>query len=60
MAWEVFNGKPVIFDTQTGKKFESADDWVKAGYNDILTAAMTRLDNKDLDLDYLLRWFKND
>ena len=60
MAWEIFNGKPVIFDTQTGKKFESADDWIKAGYNDVLTAATTRLDDKDLDLDYLLRWFKND
>lgn len=59
MAWEIFNGKPVIFDTQTGKKFESEEDWVKAGYNDVLTAAMTRLDDKDLDLDYLLRWFKN-
>ena len=60
MAWEIFNGKPVIFDTQTGKKFESADDWIKAGYNDVLTAATTRLDDKDLDMDYLLRWFKND
>ena len=60
MAWEIFNGKPVIFDTQTGKKFESADDWVNAGYNDIMAAGMTRLDDKELDLDYLLRWFKND
>ena len=30
VAYEIVRGKPVIFDTQSGKKFKTAADWNKA------------------------------
>lgn len=57
MAYEIFDGKPVIFDAQTGKAFDS----VKAMSDsmDIGGAGFTRLDNLDLNTDYLRRWVRN-
>ena len=58
MAYEIVNGKPVIFDTQRQKVFKDIADL------DIYTsrakdAGFTRLDNKDLNTDFLQRWLKN-
>jgi len=59
MAWEVVNGKPVIFDTQTRKTHLEIDSsWKKMG-SIIGSAGFTRLDNVDLDYDFLLRWVKD-
>lgn len=57
MAYEIFNGKPVIFDCQTGKRYSSAK--ALAAEMDIASAGFTRLDNVDLNFDYLQRWLKN-
>lgn len=59
MAYEIFGGKPVIFDAQKAQKY-TVDDaslgkmfakWGMAG-----AAEITRLDNIDLDLNFLSRW----
>lgn len=93
MAYEIINGKPVIFDAQRGIKFESIEEFASAqiktyqdmfpksvkdvvqktldidlndfapvfedGSNLFASAGFTRLDNVDLNLDYLLRWIRN-
>lgn len=58
MAFEIVKGKPVIFDTQNGKVYkntaqfrEIADSMANAGY--------TRLDNKTLDTNFIMKWVKN-
>jgi len=54
VAWEVVKGQPVIFDTQTGKKYTSPKDLEE--YPGMNTIAYTRLDDKKLDEDFLQRW----
>ena len=59
MAYEIFaNGKAVIFDAQTNKRYESADEFMRGNLS-VSQAGFTRLDNLDLDTDFLLRWVKN-
>lgn len=58
VAWEIVNNKPVIFDTQTGKMFKDPDMFKRYGDN-ISAAAFTRLDDKPLNEDFLMRWVKN-
>lgn len=58
MAWEMVKGKPTVFDTQTGKKYESMKDLEEIGIG-IQRASLTRLDNADLNTDFLLRWLKS-
>lgn len=58
MAYEVVKGKPVIFDGQTGKVFEAADKFLK-DMPSVKDAGFTRLDNVDLNVDYLMRWMTN-
>lgn len=58
VAYEVFNGKAVIFDAQSGKKLESAEDFTKA-LGKVKSAGFTRLDNIELNEDYLMKWMKN-
>lgn len=57
VAWEIVKGKPVIIDTQTGKMFKDLDSF-EYGKN-IKDAGFTRLDNKDLNEEFLKRWVKN-
>lgn len=59
MAYEIFDGKPVIFDAQSGKKLESVVDFIAHGLNQIEEAGITRLDNVPLNHDYLQKWVKN-
>lgn len=62
MAFEVINNKAVIFDCQTGKKYDRNvfDD---KSFDQVLSMAehlsYTRLDNLDLNEDFLERWVKN-
>jgi hypothetical protein len=58
IAWEIIGGKPVLFDTQTGKKFID-DDIIGSEYPSIAKAAFTRLDDKVLNPDFLMRWLKD-
>lgn len=59
MAWEIINNKPVIFDCQTGKMYKNAFDLDSAVGKYIKKAGFTRLDNIDLNEDFLLRWLRN-
>lgn len=55
ISWENFDGKPIFFDTQKGQKIENISDFfAKWGYPS--SAELTRLDNLDLDLEFLSRW----
>lgn len=58
IAYEIVNNKPVIFDTQTGKYFKTPEEFDVYG-SKVNTASFTRLDNVDLNEDFLMRWMKN-
>jgi hypothetical protein len=58
VAYEVFNGKAVIFDAQSGKKLETPEDFTKA-LGKVKSAGFTRLDNVELNEEYLMKWMKN-
>jgi hypothetical protein len=58
MAYEIFNGKPIIFDAQSGKKLDTPEAFAKA-MGSVRDAGFTRLDNIDLNQDYLMKWMKN-
>lgn len=58
MAWEKIKGQVVVFDNQTGKKYETPNDFFD--FVPALTdAGVTRLDNVPLNNDFLLRWLKD-
>lgn len=58
MAFEIVKGKPVIFDCQTKEMYSSFEDFSEIGEY-IKSASSTRLDNIDLNEDFLMRWLKN-
>lgn len=58
MAWEIVRGKPVIYDCQQMQMYDSAESFIsKAGK--IASSTFLRLDNVDLNMDFLMRWVKN-
>lgn len=57
MAYEIINGQPHIFDTQTGKRYSDWPDLMDLP--EMATAGWTRLDNVPLDTNFLQRWVKN-
>ena len=60
VAWEIINGKPVVFDTQSRKVFKNASEMASdKSYFSIMHAAYTRLDNIDLNMDFLMKWVKD-
>ena len=61
LAWEVINNKPVIFDFQTHKAYETPDKFSEIAnmFDGLSTATSCRLDDKDLNLDLLRRWVKH-
>lgn len=58
VAWEIVHGKPVIFDAQTGKKYSNAESFSEIG-NLANHLGYTRLDDRQLNEEFLLRWLKN-
>jgi hypothetical protein len=58
MAYEVVNGKPHIFDSQKGT-FHDLTKTVEAKWGPFNGAEITRLDNANLDLNFLSRWATN-
>lgn len=59
MAWEIVKGKPVIFDCQISKKFDSVDSFLEYASEIIELKSIQRLDNLSLNYDFLLKWAKN-
>lgn len=57
MVYEIIKGEPVIFDCQTGKKYNSKT-FVDMAAN-IKSLHYSRLDNIDLNADFLKRWVQN-
>lgn len=58
IAYEIFGGKPVLFDNQTGKRYDSIEAFSGLDLN-IGELGFTRLDNVELNMDYLLKWATN-
>ncbi len=58
MVWEIIKGKPVVFDAQTGDIYKTAIDFT-AIVNSSKEAGFTRLDNIELNNDFLMRWLKD-
>jgi hypothetical protein len=54
MAYEVINGKAHIFDTQNGKEYKTGNDV----FGMIAEAGYTRLDNVDLNMNFLSKWVR--
>lgn len=58
MAYEIVNGKPHVFDSQKGT-FHDLTQAVEDKWGTFHGAEITRLDNADLDLNFLTRWADN-
>lgn len=58
IAWEIVKGQPVFFDCQTGDMFDSVEK-LRPYASAAAKASYTRLDNLELDSDFLMRWLKN-
>jgi hypothetical protein len=59
MAWEIIGGRPHVFDPQTGEHFASARDLRSSIGESISEASFLRLDNVDMNTDFLQRWLRN-
>jgi hypothetical protein len=59
MAYEVVDGVPHIFDSQKGTLYNEATKMVESKWDGFHGAEITRLDNVDLDLNFLSRWATN-
>ncbi len=59
LAWEIVGGSPKIFDCQLSKMYDSADTFPSYMAESIKAAYHTRLDDKNLNNDFLLKWVKN-
>lgn len=58
MQYEIINGKPHVFDSQKGT-FHDLTQTVESKWGDFHGVEITRLDNVDLDLNFLTRWATN-
>lgn len=58
MHYEVIKGVPHIFDSQKGTLY-NASKLVESKWDGFDSAEITRLDNVDLDLNFLTRWADN-
>lgn len=63
MSYEIFDSGPVIFDNQKAVKYDLSDtDSISKMFDkwgDATSAEATRLDNLDLDYNFLARWATN-
>lgn len=58
MAFEVIDDFPVIFDCQTGETYKTVSE-IENLFSNVSHAASTRLDNVELNEDFLLRWVED-
>lgn len=58
MAWEVFDDGPAIIDTQTRTMYKDSEAINRVAFR-MKEAGMTRLDNAELNEDFLRKWVKN-
>jgi hypothetical protein len=58
MAWEVIDGVPHVFDTQTGTSYNAKEFLDKLGPS-VSEAGTTRLDNVGLNGKFLGKWIRN-
>lgn len=59
VAWEIINGKACLFDCQTRTIYDSLKSIIDKSRHEIVDAGFTRLDDKKLNNDFLLKWVKN-
>jgi hypothetical protein len=59
VAWEIVDGKPVVFDTQLGKRFNDPMEFSKQYKSMVGKAGYTRLDDMKLNEEFLKRWLRH-
>jgi len=59
IAYEIIKGKPVLFDTQSGKQFTNSSQFASYYKTKANQVSYTRLDNKKVNKDWVERWIKN-
>lgn len=59
VAYENVKGKPVLFDCQSGKKYNSMDEFKKDFKYGVMETGLTRLDNQPMNDAFLTRWLKD-
>ena len=62
MAWEIIDNEPVIFDAQRRWMSDRASDdvdWFHVVADNMESAGILRLDNKELNFDFLRKWVKS-
>ena len=63
MAYEIINGEAFVIDAQTGTKYgtKSMEDRIKLAKLGLVASEvqLRRLDDADLNADFLMRWVKN-
>lgn len=61
LAWEVIGGKPDAFDFQTSRMYKRSGRLMHLMLEqEFVSAGIARLDDVDLDFDFLRRWVEND
>ena len=58
IAWEVIKGKPTLIDAQMNKIIDSPEAFARV-YTNIAKAGVSRLDDVQLNEDFLTRWIKD-
>ena len=58
MAFEVIDNQAVIFDCQSGETYKTINDFKRLALQ-ITNASTVRLDNAELNEDFLLRWVED-
>ena len=59
IAYEVIKGKPVLFDTQSGKVFKDSTAFANHYKIKAKEASFTRFDDKPVNEAWIERWVKN-
>jgi hypothetical protein len=59
MAYEIVDGVPHIFDSQKGTLYNASTKMVESKWDGFTGAEIMRLDNVNLDLNFLTRWATN-
>ncbi len=59
LAWEIVDNKPIIFDCQKHTVYKTMSDFYSAEGYVLNEASITRLDDRELNIDFLLKWAKS-
>lgn len=59
MVWEIVGGQPVVFDAQTGKRYDQGSEELDVIMRQTKKVMINRLDDLPLNQEFLRRWVQN-